>query len=90
MGLAIVIIVGAVLGWLAAIVVDRDDRVGTAICAFVGAKGALVAALLAGDVPLVRGLSEEQLLWSVLGALLAIVAVNAIVVQRFPGNKGSV
>lgn len=90
MGLLIVLIVGAVLGWLAAIIVDRDDRVGTAICAFVGLTGALIAALLAGDVPLALGVSAQQLLWSVLGAMLAISVTNAIVVHRFPNTKGSV
>ena len=78
MGLIIVIVVGAVLGWLAAIVVDRDDRTGTAICAVVGLAGALAAALIAGDVPLAVGVSPAQLLWSAVGAVMAIVVANAL------------
>ena len=90
MGLVIVTVVGAILGWLAAIVVDRDDRVGTALCAGVGLTGAVIGAILAGDVPLALGVSVGQLLWSVLGAMLAIVATNALLARRLPANTGSV
>lgn len=90
MGLVIVTVVGAILGWLAAIVVDRDDRVGTALCAGVGLAGAVIGALLAGDVPLEVGVSASQLLWSVLGAMLAIVATNAVLARRMPGRTGNI
>lgn len=90
MGLAIVIVVGAILGWLAAIVVERDDRVGAAICAVAGMVGSVVAAVLTGDVPLAVGVSAPQLLWGVVGATLAIVAINAAVVTRLGGNLGNV
>lgn len=90
MGLVIVIVVGAILGWLAAIVVERDDRVGAAICSLAGTVGSVVAAVLAGDVPLAVGVSAPQLLWGVVGALLAIVAINAAVVTRPGGSSGSV
>lgn len=82
MGLIIVIIVGAVFGWLVAIVVDRDDRVGSAVCGLAGAVGAVVGAVLAGDVPLLSGVSPEQLLWAVVGALMAIVGINTAVALR--------
>jgi uncharacterized membrane protein YeaQ/YmgE (transglycosylase-associated protein family) len=90
MGLVIVIVVGAVLGWLAAIVVERDDRVGAAVCALAGMVGSVVAAVLAGDVPLREGVSAAQLLWGVIGAVLAIVAINAAVVTRTGAKAGSV
>lgn len=90
MGLIIVTIVGAILGWLAAIVVDRDDRAGTALCAGAGAAGALVAAALLGDVPLTIGVSPVQLLWSAAGALLAIIVINVIAVRRIPAQSGNV
>lgn len=86
MGLVIVIVVGAILGWLASIVVERDDRVGAVICALAGAFGSVAAAVLAGDVPLAIGVSAPQLLWGVAGALLAIVAINAAVVTRLGGS----
>lgn len=90
MGLLIVTVVGAILGWLAAIVVDRDDRVGTALCAGVGLIGALIAAELAGDVPLAAGVSAAQLLWSVVGAVIAIVATNALLVRHLRANGGNI
>lgn len=76
MGLAIVMIVGAILGWLVAIIVDRDDRVGSAKCALAGTAGAVLGALLAGGIPLLAGVSPVQLLWAVIGAVVAIVAIN--------------
>ena len=90
MGLIIVTIVGAVLGWLAAIVVDRDDRAGTALCAGAGIVGALVAAAMAGDVPLAIGVSPVQLLWSAAGAVLAIIVINVVAVNRFADKTGNV
>lgn len=90
MGLVIVIVVGAILGWLAAIVVERDDRVGAAICALAGTVGSVAAAVLAGDVPLAIGVSAAQLLWGVAGAVLAIVAINAVVVSRLGTKFGNV
>ena len=90
MGFIIVMVVGAILGWLAAIVVRRDDRVGTAICAGAGLAGALAAATLAGEVPLAIGVSATQLFWAVLGATLAIVAINAMFVHRLEAQTGKI
>ena len=90
MGFIIVIVVGAILGWLASIIVEREDRVGTALCVLSGVLGSVVAAVAAGDVPLTDGVSATQLLWGVAGAALAIVAINAAVVTRLgsaPGNN---
>lgn len=82
MGLAIVMIVGAVLGWLAAIIVDRNDRIAADVCALVGTLGAVAGALLAERVPLLAGVAPTQLLWAVLGALTAIIASNAAGLNR--------
>lgn len=90
MGLVIVIVVGAILGWLASIVVEREDRAGAAICALAGMAGAVVAAVLAGNVPLAIGVSAPQLLWGVAGAGLAIVAINAAVVSRLDAPSGNI
>ncbi|WP_375289914.1 hypothetical protein [Qipengyuania sp.] len=76
MGLLIVLVVGATLGWLSSIVIDREDRTGTASCVIAGALGALVAAVLAGEVPLLSGVSPAQLLFGVLGSLVAIAVIN--------------
>lgn len=77
MGFVIVMIVGAVLGWLASIIVEREDRLGAAVCAIAGISGAVMGAALSGSVSLLAGVSPAQLLWAVLGAVVAIVAVNA-------------
>lgn len=82
MGLPIVMIVGAVLGWLASIIVDRDDRIAADVCALAGTVGAVIGALVAGRVPLLAGVSPTQLLWAVLGALTAIIASNATGLNR--------
>lgn len=81
MGFLIVTVVGAILGWLAAILIDRDDRVGTALCAAIGLIGAVIGAGLAGDVALARGVSADQLLSSVVGAVVAITVTNTLLVQ---------
>lgn len=90
MGLVIVIVVGAILGWLAAIVVDRDDRVGSAVCALSGVIGSVVAAELSGGVDLAVGVSPTQLLWGVAGAILVIVAINALAMTRWGSKTGSI
>lgn len=76
MGLIIVLIVGATLGWLASIVVDREDRSGTASCVIAGSLGAVSAAAIMGQVPLLTGVSPAQLLFGVLGSLIAVAAIN--------------
>ena len=78
MGFVILTIVGAVMGWLAAVVVERDDRVGSTACAIAGVAGAFVGAVLAGTVPLSTGVSAGQLMWGVLSAALFIVALNTL------------
>lgn len=90
MGIIIVTIIGAVMGWLAAIVVDRDDRSGTVLLAGAGLAGALASALAFRDVPLVVGVSAAQLLLSTAGALLAIVVMNVVAVGRTPARTGYV
>lgn len=90
MGLLIVIVVGAILGWLAAIVVERDDRVATAICTLAGMFGSIVAAVLADNVPLADGVSAAQLLWGVVGAIFAIAAVNVGGLVRWNQKTGNV
>lgn len=76
MGLLIVLFVGATLGWLSAIVIDRDDRSGTSSCVVAGALGALLAAVAVGQVPLLIGVSPTQLFSGVLGALAAVAGIS--------------
>ena len=78
MGIVILTIVGAVMGWLAAVIVERDDCVGSAACALAGVGGAFAGALLAGTVPLSMGISAGQLMGGVLSAALFIVVLNTL------------
>lgn len=77
MGLIIVTIVGTIMGWLVAIVVDRDERSGGRLCTLMGAIGAIGGALLIGDVPLIAGVSALQLLGALIGAIVAILVLCA-------------
>ena len=81
-------VVGATLGWLVAIVVDRDDRMGSAACALAGTGGSVIGALLSGDIPLLSGISPTQLLWSVVSATIVIVLTNVAVMRGdTPGQR---
>jgi uncharacterized membrane protein YeaQ/YmgE (transglycosylase-associated protein family) len=90
MGLIIVMVVGATLGWLVAIVVDRDDRMGSAACALAGTAGAAAGALLAGDIPLLSGISPTQLLWAVVCAIIVIVLTNVAAVRSDASGQRNV
>lgn len=90
MGLFIVMIAGAIFGWLIAIVVDRDDRVGSAVCTLAGTVGAVIGARFSGDVPLLVGVSPVQLLWAVVCAMAAIIAINAASVMRESSSQRNV
>lgn len=90
MGYFIVIIVGSVLGWLAAIAVERDDRIASLSCASAGIVGGLVGAMLSGDVSLIVGVSATQLLWGMLGAVFMIICVNAIAMRQPAAVAGKI
>ncbi|MEO1969214.1 MAG: hypothetical protein ABGW87_10935 [Sphingomonadaceae bacterium] len=79
MGLALVIIIGAILGWLGAFLLGRDDMRGATISVLTGIAGALFAATRAGPELLPYGVSPIELIWGCLGAVLAIVLVNLAV-----------
>lgn len=72
MGLLVLIVVGAILGWLATIILKIEDGRGILTNAIVGIGGALVAGMIAGNGVLFGALSGVALLWSVAGALIAL------------------
>jgi uncharacterized membrane protein YeaQ/YmgE (transglycosylase-associated protein family) len=76
MGLIILIIVGALLGWLGSIVFRRESRSGILTCMLAGTAGALAGGALNGSVPLLAGIAPMQLIWAVLGASVAVVAAH--------------
>lgn len=82
MGLLFMIVVGAILGWLAAIILRIEAPRGILLNISAGVGGALLAGLLVG--PLLLGSASliggyyrvGSLLLSLLGSVLVIAALN--------------
>lgn len=82
MGFVILTIVGAVMGWLASLMMNRNERAGTAACAMAGLLGAFAGARLVGSVPLSVGVSAGQLLCAALSAGFSILVVTILALRR--------
>ena len=78
MGLLILIVVGAILGWLATIVLRIEDGRTIAMNAGVGVLGSLLAGLVASSGSVVGAVSGIALLWAVVGAAVAIGIFNFV------------
>ena len=83
MGLVFLVVVGAMLGWLAAIIARMEDTRGTALNVAFGIAGALVAGLvvhpLLGGGGLLEGrYSVDGLLTALFGAVVVLLAVNLL------------
>jgi uncharacterized membrane protein YeaQ/YmgE (transglycosylase-associated protein family) len=81
MGLLFLLVLGAILGWLAAIVLDAESLRGLARNIGSGIAGALLAGLLVSPLAgrgslLAETYSVGALMLSLVGALLAITFVN--------------
>ena len=76
MGLIILIVVGAILGWLASIVMRTDDRQGILLNVAVGISGALVAGAVTNHGSILSGISATALLLSFAGTLVLLALVN--------------
>ena len=83
MGLLILIVVGAILGWLATILLRIEDGRGILTNALVGVLGAFVAGLIGGNGVFLGALSGMALLWSVLGAVVALAMFNLLKQRAF-------
>ena len=78
MGLLILVVVGALLGWLATIILRIEDGRNILANALVGVLGSLVTGLIAGDGAVFGTVSGVALLWAVLGSVVAIGVFNLI------------
>ena len=78
MGLLILIVVGAILGWLATIVLRIEDGRTIAMNAGVGVLGSLLAGLVASGGSVVGAVSGIALLWAVVGAAVTIGIFNFV------------
>ena len=78
MGLIILIAVGAILGWLASIIIRLDDQHEISLNVAVGAGGALVSSLLVKSDSILVGISAGALLVGVAGSIMSLVLINLI------------
>ena len=72
MGLIIFLVIGAVLGWLAAIVQHIEDGRGIMMNLAAGAVGAVSGGLIANQGSILLGLSAISLPVALVGALVVI------------------
>ena len=78
MGLLILIVVGALLGWLATIILRIEDGRGILANALIGVLGSLVTGLIAGNGAIFGTVSGVALLWAVAGSALLIAMFNVV------------
>lgn len=78
MALFLLIAVGAILGWLAAIILQLNDFQGLALNMTAGIGGALVFGVMANWESIPYGISGTALLLSVLGAIASLIAINSL------------
>lgn len=86
MSILVTLILGGLAGWIASLIVDRNDQMGILLNIAVGIVGAALANLLIAPLIGVRAdLSEFSLssfLVSVLGAMLLLAIVNLVTRKR--------
>ena len=83
MGLVFLVVVGGMLGWLAAIIMRADDPRGTLRNVGVGIAGALLAGVvvapLLGNGDILAGrYSVDGILIGLIGAVVVLLAVNLL------------
>lgn len=83
MGLVILIIVGAILGWLATILLRIEDSRGVLLNMAAGTVGSVGAGLIAGPGTVFGGVSAVALLWALLGGALLIAALYLVRLRAY-------
>lgn len=82
MGIISWLIVGAIAGWLAGLLVKGDESLGVIghiVLGIVGAIiGGFVAGLLTGGGDYITGINVTTIVVAVIGAVIAVVGYNAI------------
>lgn len=81
MGLLILTALGALLGWLFAIVTQNEARDDVVCSCGAGVIGAVLAGALANSASIMQGVSGFALLLAVLGAAAFIVLAKAVRVR---------
>ncbi len=83
------IVVGAIAGYLAGLIVKGDERYGVVGHIVLGIVGALVGGFLAGLVlggDYTTGVNITTIVVAVIGAVIAVVAFNAITGRSRTGS----
>ncbi len=78
MGLLILLVVGALLGWLATIILRIEDGRSILANALVGVLGSLIVGAIAGNGAVFGTVSGVALLWAVLGSVVSIGLFNLV------------
>lgn len=78
MGLIILIVVGAILGWLASIITRAEDRQGILLNVGAGVIGALLAGIATNGSSILLGISAIALFASFAGAVVLLAVVFAV------------
>ncbi len=79
--LIVVIIVGAIIGWVASMIMGTQG--GLLVDIIVGIVGALLAGFLFGRATLTSGsFAVTSLLWSLLGAVILLAVVKLVLRAR--------
>lgn len=79
MGILILILTGALLGWAGSIAFCREEHFDALVCVGAGVVGALVAGAVSASISLISGISPVQMLWAVIGAFAAIGLSQALI-----------
>ena len=82
MGLIVTLIVGAVVGWLASIVMKTNAQMGAVLNIVVGIVGAWLGSLLFGMVGFAATSTISTLIVSIAGACALIVILKALGVLK--------
>ncbi len=78
MGLIILVVLGAILGWLATIIMRIDDQHEILLNVVVGVGGALLSGMAIKSDSIIVGISAGALLVGVAGSILGLILLNVI------------
>ena len=81
MGLIILIVTGALLGWLATIALRIEDGRGILRSVLAGLVGSLVAGLATSGGVFLGAIKASTLMWAALGAI-ALIALYTVVRRK--------
>ncbi len=80
MSLIVIILVGGLVGWIAAMIAGRDEGFwGSVLIGIVGAFiGGFLSMVITGDRQSYWTLSWGGVFWSLIGALLVVLIINGL------------